>query len=119
MGAPTPPLPPHGPENLFIHEGIGELVPKPNWLRRFWRRLNEEVEADRKRRAYAGKVYQGPPDPASFEKALANTSGIREAILGTVTKHNAQPRRRCPYCGRHNRPGPDTCPGCGATTEEA
>ena len=24
----------------------------------------------------------------------------------------------CPYCGRHNRPGPDTCPGCGATPEE-
>ena len=106
MGAPTPPLPPHGPENLFIHEGIGELV--PNWLRRFWRRLNEEVAADRKRRAYAGKVYQGP----------ANTSGIREAALGIATRHNAQPRRRCPYCGRHNRPGPDTCPGCGAPKEE-
>ena len=101
-----------------------------NWLRRFWRRLNEEVEADRKRRAYAGKVYQGPPlhrtpswrinalDPASFEKALANTSGIREAALGIATRHNAQPRRRCPYCGRHNRPGPDTCPGCGAPKEE-
>ena len=84
--------------------GAPELV--PNWLRRFW----QEVEADRKRRAYAGKVYQGPP---------ANTSGIREAALGIATRHNAQPRRRCPYCGRHNRPGPDTCPGCGATTEEA
>ena len=100
MGAQIPPLPPAGhsqepeePPGNVIAEGP-PLHRTPSW-------------------------WINALDPASFEKALANTSGIREAILGTVTKHNAQPRRRCPYCGRHNRPGPDTCPGCGATTEEA